>query len=91
MDLLSVCVCEQARNLWPLPGQEGDATFAGPLWPGPGEPRAPAGGPVVHRLRVPAESPAQRPADGRRRRRDRQRYKLSSGSSQNEPSGFNGL
>lgn len=70
----SMCVCEQTWKLWPSPGQEADAASARPLWTRSRQLSAPAGGPVLYRLRVPAQSPAQRSADSLRRRRDCQRY-----------------
>lgn len=50
----SVCVREQTWKLRSPPGQEADAASARPLWPGSSERCAPAGGPVMYRLCIPA-------------------------------------
>lgn len=50
----SVRVRQQAWKLRPSPGQEADAASARPLWPRSSECCAPAGGPVMYRLCIPA-------------------------------------
>lgn len=70
----SVCLCEQARRLWPAPRPQTGAAAPGPLRSGSGQRRASAGGSGLRGLHVSALRAAVLPAEPvTHRRRGHQR------------------